>query len=120
MFEALQHYADFSGRARRQEFWLFVVLIMILNFAAAFGDMALGTYNKDYEIGFISGVLSLMMLVPSLSVQVRRLHDTDRSGWWIFIILVPVLGAMILLILSCLQGTEGDNRYGADPKEYWG
>lgn len=119
MFEALKNYADFSGRARRKEFWLFVVLIFILQFATTFGDLALGTYNKDYEIGLLTGLLSLFMFIPSLSVQVRRLHDTDRSGWWILIIFIPILGALVLLIFSCLNGTEGENRFGDDPKEYW-
>jgi uncharacterized membrane protein YhaH (DUF805 family) len=118
MFEALKRYAEFGGRSRRKEYWLFILLYMILSVvatvldASVFRNMAI-----NGEMGVVSLILSFALIVPLLAVAVRRLHDTDRSGWWILIGLIPLLGQLALLVFYCLDGTPGDNRFGPDPKQ---
>ena len=80
-------------------------------------DALLGTSSSLSNIGLLSGIYSLVVLIPSLAVTVRRLHDIDRTGWWILIGLVPLIGAIVLLVLALLDGTPGNNRYGPNPKE---
>jgi uncharacterized membrane protein YhaH (DUF805 family) len=102
-------YATFSGRARRAEYWWFFLAYVIAAVVASVIDGMIG-------ISLLSWVLSLGLLVPSLAVGVRRLHDTDRSGWWLLIGLVPLVGAIVLLVLLALEGRPGPNRYGPSPK----
>ena len=106
---ALQKYATFSGRARRQEFWMFMLFYVIFAVAAGVLDAILGT-------AFVSGLYSVALLVPYLAVAVRRLHDIDKSGAWIFISLIPIIGSIWFLILLATEGTRGSNNYGEDPK----
>ncbi len=106
---ALQKYATFSGRARRQEFWMFMLFYVIFAVAAVVLDSILKT-------AFISGLYSVALLVPYLAVAVRRLHDIDKSAAWIFISLVPIIGSIWFLILLATEGTRGSNNYGEDPK----
>lgn len=118
MFEALKRYAEFSGRSRRKEFWLFILLSVILNLFATVLDLTVfSSMLIEAEMGIVSAVVVLALLVPSLSVQVRRLHDTNRSGWWILLAFLPILGGLVLLVFNCLDGTPGDNRFGPDPKQ---
>ena len=102
-------YATFSGRARRKEYWLFVLFNAIACFVAAFLDGLLG-------LGIIYLLYCLAAFLPSLAVCVRRLHDTNRSGWWVLIGLVPIIGGIWLLILMVLDSTPGANNYGDNPK----
>jgi uncharacterized membrane protein YhaH (DUF805 family) len=67
-------------------------------------------------MGVLRGVYSLAVLIPSLAVSVRRLHDTDRSGWWLLISLIPIIGAIVLIVFAAQEGTSGENRFGSDPK----
>ncbi len=98
-------YADFSGRARRKELWYFMLLqsiaLSILQFISPF----------LYFIG------SIVVLVPSLAVGARRLHDIDKSGWWQLLLFVPIIGWIILIVWACREGDSGPNRFGSDPKE---
>ncbi|MFZ7134870.1 DUF805 domain-containing protein [Avibacterium avium] len=107
----LKNYAQFNGRARRKEFWWFVAVDFLLYVILGILDFVL--LNNDF--GF-SGVYGLATLIPSLAVRVRRLHDTDRSGWWLLIGFIPVIGFIVLFIFACLDGTRGRNRFGEDPK----
>ncbi|MCH9757729.1 MAG: DUF805 domain-containing protein [Proteobacteria bacterium] len=116
MFTALKKYAVFSGRARRKEYWLFMLLCFILNIAGSFIDVALGTFNAQTGLGVVGLILLFAILLPSIAVSIRRLHDTDRSGWWFLIGFIPILGMIVLLIFACLDGTVGPNRFGEDPK----
>ena len=103
-------YAEFSGRARRQEFWMFVLFNFLATFVAGFLDGLLGTGGALY------GLYYLAVLIPSFAVSVRRLHDTDHSGWWIFINLVPLIGFIIYLVFLCSDSKSGENRFGPNPK----
>jgi uncharacterized membrane protein YhaH (DUF805 family) len=104
-------YATFSGRARRTEYWMFFLFYILI-------ALAIGFVEAFIHLGGILSILyGLAMLVPSLAVTVRRLHDTARSGWWILIALIPVIGTIILLIFMVLDSTPGENGYGPNPKE---
>ena len=101
-------YADFSGRASRSEFWWFTLFAFIVNMLSNIIFGAIG-------IGFLAMIVSLALLVPSIAVAVRRLHDRDMIGWWVLLGLVPVIN-IALLVICALEGTAGPNKYGADPK----
>jgi uncharacterized membrane protein YhaH (DUF805 family) len=167
MFMPLKRYAEFSGRSRRQEFWMFMLLLLVIWMVAFFGIMVMGVgalsmagANADGSprvagmmgmvasmgiIAVILGIVWLALLIPTLAVQVRRLHDTDRSGWWIMIYwgpailswivniagaanqstglimlaglcsLLALVASIVLLVFYCLPGTNGPNQYGPDP-----
>ncbi|MBT9538410.1 DUF805 domain-containing protein [Thiobacillus sp.] len=112
----LKQYAVFKGRARRKEYWFFILFNLIASVVLTAIDFMTGLLDAELGIGLLSGLYSLAVLVPSLAVTVRRLHDTDRSGWWLLIGLVPLLGAIVLLVFMLLDGTPGDNQHGANPK----
>ena len=80
-------------------------------------DVVAGTYSVEYETGFFSGLYSLLVLIPGIAVGVRRLHDTNRSGWWILISLIPIIGVLVLFVFMCLDSQPGTNRFGVNPKE---
>ena len=113
----LKNYATFSGRARRKEYWIFFLISALISIVLTLLDILLGTYSVEYEAGLFSGLYSLLILIPSIAVVVRRLHDTDRSGWWILISLIPLIGVIVLFVFICLDSQPGTNRFGANPKE---
>lgn len=115
--EVLKKYAVFSGRARRKEYWFFILFHLIISFVLGFVDGLVGTFNADLGLGLLGGIYALAVIIPSIAVSVRRLHDTDRSGWWILICLVPIIGAIVLLVFMVLDSKPGENRYGPYPKE---
>ncbi|HZU63923.1 MAG TPA: DUF805 domain-containing protein [Novosphingobium sp.] len=121
-----RRYFDFSGRSRRREFWLFSLFCMCVNLAIDFGlggpyatltgySAMVGTHPGFLAQG-LTGLFGLFSFIPSWAVAVRRLHDIDRSGWWLLLVLLPVLGWFVLLVFNCLDGTAGRNSYGFDPK----
>jgi uncharacterized membrane protein YhaH (DUF805 family) len=110
----LKKYADFSGRAPRAEYWWFYLLTVVAYIVAMILDSIVGAGGAG-GFGLLSIVVMLGLLLPSLAAGVRRLHDTDRSGWWLLIALVPLVGAIVLLVFWVLEGTRGDNRFGPDP-----
>jgi uncharacterized membrane protein YhaH (DUF805 family) len=112
----LKQYAVFKGRARRREYWFFILFNLIASVALTVIDFMTGSLDPELGIGLLSGLYSLAVLIPSLAVTVRRLHDTDRSGWWLLIGLVPLIGAIVLLVFMLLDSTPGDNQHGANPK----
>jgi uncharacterized membrane protein YhaH (DUF805 family) len=112
----LKNYVGFSGRARRKEHWMFVLFHIIFLIVAMILDTMLGTNIAPLPYGVIYFVYSLAIFLPALAVTVRRLHDTGKSGFWIFIALIPLIGSIWLLVLLCTEGTAGENKYGPDPK----
>lgn len=111
----LSKYADFSGRAPRAEYWWFYLLLIVAYLVAMIVDSVIGTGAMVGPYGLLTLVLGLAIIVPSLAVGARRLHDTDRSGWWLLIGLIPLIGGIVLLVFFVLEGTRGDNRFGPDP-----
>ncbi|NLI72319.1 MAG: DUF805 domain-containing protein [Bacteroidales bacterium] len=117
---ALKKYAQFHGRSRRREFWMFALFCIIVYTVAMILDNALGiTYEllgQDVSYGPIYSIVGLALLVPSLAVGVRRLHDIDKSGWYILVNLIPIIGNIWFIVMMITEGTKGDNQYGPDPK----
>ena len=111
----LSKFADFSGRARRREYWTFVLVncliaLLLMTLGLAFGE-------DSPASNIMVTIFYLIMLVPNLSVSVRRLHDIGKSGWYIFLSLIPLIGGLILLIWSLMDSEPGENQYGKNPKE---
>lgn len=117
MTEPLKKYAVFSGRARRAEYWWYTLLILIGTIVLAIVDVAVvGVEAMDtYGVGPLTGLFALATLLPSLGVSIRRLHDLDKSGWWLLLAILPLIGGLILLFWYVQRGTTGDNSYGPDP-----
>lgn len=113
----LSQYVGFAGRARRSEYWWFALFTVLVSIVASVLDNALGlTFVDGSSNGFIGLVVSLALLLPTLAVAVRRLHDTDKTGWWLLIGLVPIVGAIVLIVFFVQDGTPGANRFGPSPK----
>ena len=110
----LHKYADFSGRAPRAEYWWFYLMVIIGYFVASILDSFVGTGGMMGTFGVLTMIVMLGLLLPSIAAGVRRLHDTDRSGWWLLIAIIPLIG-LVLIYFLVLEGTKGDNRFGADP-----
>ena len=108
----IKQYAVFSGRSRRQEYWMFTLINIIISIELSFIDGAVGT------AGVLQGIYGLALLLPSIGVTIRRLHDTGHSAWWIFIGVVPIIGAIIMIIFLVKDSDPGENRYGPNPKVY--
>jgi len=119
VFQALKRYADFQGRASRSEYWLFALLIFLVALGLAILNAVVmgvtGSAQPNMLILLLYGVFLLATIIPSLSVTFRRLHDTDRSAWWILISFVPLIGSIALLVFYCLPSTPGPNRFGPAP-----
>ncbi|RUO23005.1 DUF805 domain-containing protein [Aliidiomarina minuta] len=114
--KVVQNYAVFQGRARRKEYWMFALFYAIFYVLAIVLDGVLGTLHAETGIGLITTIYLLALLIPSLAVLVRRLHDTNRSGWMALLMLIPLIGSIIIFIFMLLDGTQGENDYGSDPK----
>ena len=111
----LKKYAVFSGRARRKEIWMFVLFDLIIAIVLGIIDNVIG-FAIGANIGVLLTIYGLAVLVPSIAVEVRRLHDTNRTGWWVLIGLVPLIGAIILLVFFTQDSQPGDNQHGPNPK----
>ncbi len=114
----LKKYVEFSGRAHRREYWMFTLVNVIFAVGAAVVDAIMGAG------GLLYGAYALALLLPSLAATVRRLHDIERSGWWLLIGIIPIVGAIVLLIFMVGEGTPGDNRFGppestSPPPQQW-
>ncbi len=110
-----RQYVGFSGRARRSEYWWFFLFTILVSIVTSVLDSILGTRSEDTNVGVIGTIASLALLLPSIAVAIRRLHDTSRSGWWILIGLIPIVGWIILIVFYC-QDSHGDNEHGPSPK----
>ena len=115
MLEAVKacfsNYATFSGRARRAEYWWFTLFSLIVSVVLSIVDGAI----LGSDMGLMSSLWSLAVLLPSLAVGARRLHDTDRSGWWLLIMFLPLIGFIVLIVFFAQRGSQGSNRFGTDP-----
>jgi uncharacterized membrane protein YhaH (DUF805 family) len=113
--KVLKSFTDFQGRARRKEYWMFVLFNIIISIILTSIDMLLG-FNMEAGYGVLTGLYSLFIIIPSLAVAVRRLHDTGRSGWWLLIGLIPLVGFIVLIVFFVLDSQEGSNNWGPNPK----
>jgi uncharacterized membrane protein YhaH (DUF805 family) len=139
----LKRYAEFTGRSRRKEYWSYILLIVVLGIVINVVEGILGLSNMVGPYGPISALLALGTFIPTLAAGIRRLHDTDRSGWWLLVGYGPLavalallvagnlqfgmmilgvagIGFLVLLVLMVIEGTRGDNQYGPDPKRVEG
>jgi uncharacterized membrane protein YhaH (DUF805 family) len=132
MLMPLRRYADFSGRSRRKEYWMFTLFILLVYLAiitllavggGLSGAFAPGADAQMPAIGWV-GILLIVIfafgiLIPTIAVQVRRMHDQDKSGWWVLIAYIPIvnyIGGIVIFVFMCIEGTKGENRFGPDPK----
>jgi len=113
--KVLMNYFGFDGRARRKEYWMFTLFNIIVAFVLGFID-GLAGLEAGAGLGMLGLLYTLAVLIPGIAVGVRRLHDRDKSGWWLLIAFVPVLGAIVLLVWFVMEGDRGANRFGPDPK----
>ncbi|MGW6275876.1 DUF805 domain-containing protein [Kribbella sp. NPDC055071] len=118
-----KRYAQFDGRARRKEFWMYVLFWFIGSVIFGILDQILGLDFKSGSGsnalragGWLEYIYYLVLLVPTIAVSVRRMHDKDRSGWWVLIWLIPCIGWIWFIVWQAQEGTPGDNRFGPDPK----
>lgn len=124
----LKKYVVFSGRATRSEYWYFTLFNIIISMILMGIDIAMGTGSAESTMsgdagvamnmsaGILTGIYTLAVFLPSLAVLIRRLHDTDHSGWWVFISLIPLIGAIVLLVFLVKDSTPTENKYGPNPK----
>tara|TARA_B100001971_G_C18160367_1_gene521033 strand:- start:429 stop:818 length:390 start_codon:yes stop_codon:yes gene_type:complete len=119
------NYANFNGRASRQEYWMFILFNMIFSIIAMVADNVLGStftvgsgyYETSTGYGWIYLLYILAIIIPSLAAFVRRMHDIGKSGGWFFIAFIPIIGGIWLLVLTCTDSNAGENNYGPSPKE---
>ncbi len=123
MLMPLRRYADFQGRSRRKEYWMFTLGLAIVEIVVICLFAMLGAFRSSdgapsamfWPMMIIFAILGLAIIVPALAVQVRRFHDQDKSGWFVLLGLIPYVGGLVVLVFMCLPGTPGPNRFGADP-----
>lgn len=104
----IEKYVTFSGRGRRSEYWFWVLFGVI-------GSIILGVFDDVLGMKLLGPLFSLATFLPAISAAVRRLHDLDKSGWWLLILLIPIVGTIIFIVWAATKGTTGDNRFGPDP-----
>lgn len=114
--EVLRKYAVFTGRARRKEYWFFVLFNVIFLIVISFIDRAIGTFNSQTGVGLLTSIYWLAVLIPAIAVGVRRLHDIGRSGWWLLLVFIPVIGPLIIFVMMLFNSEPGTNSYGPNPK----
>lgn len=114
---AIKKYVDFNGRTSKKEFWNFVLIYTVIYLILEFLSGVSAFDGKGFFLlNIMSGLFFLFTLLPGLSISVRRLHDTNRSGWWMWLCLLPLIGPIVLMVFFALSGTEGENKYGPDPR----
>lgn len=123
MILPFKRYADFAGHSRRKEYWMFfllnlIIYVVLMGATGGFGMMTDPMAAASGAGGFSMAVLlyALIVFIPALAVQVRRFHDQDKSGWFVLLNFIPFVGALIVIVFMCLEGTRGANRFGGDPK----
>lgn len=113
--KVLRNYVGFRGRARRKEYWMFILVNLVLTSVLSILDNMLGLRVAE-DKGTLTSIYGLLVFLPYWAVQFRRLHDTDRSAWWLLLLLIPIVGWIVILIFNCQDGTPAENRFGSDPK----
>ena len=114
--KVILNYANYSGRARRQEYWYFTLVNVLVNLVMGIIDRVISSVMQMGNLGFFGVIYALFIMIPSIVVTVRRLHDSGRVGWWALIAFVPIIGILVLLYFLIQDSEEGSNQYGANPK----
>ncbi len=115
-YKVILNYTNFIGRARRQEYWYFTLVNVLINLVMGIIDRVIGSVMQMENFGFFGVIYALFIMIPSIAVTVRRLHDSGRTGWWALIAFVPIIGILVLLYFLIQDSEEGSNQYGANPK----
>ena len=115
--EVLKQYAVFNGRARRKEYWYFLLFNIIISVILGVIDGVVGSFSPEAGIGLLGGIYALAVFIPGFAVSVRRLHDTNRSGWWLLTLLIPLIGLIVIIVFMATDSTPEENQYGANPKQ---
>ncbi|BBL91383.1 aminopeptidase [Vibrio rotiferianus] len=115
-YKVILNYTNFNGRARRQEYWYFTLVNVLVNLVMGIIDRVIGSVMQMENFGFFGVIYALFIMIPSIAVTVRRLHDSGRTGWWALIAFVPIIGILVLLYFLIQDSEEGSNQYGANPK----
>jgi uncharacterized membrane protein YhaH (DUF805 family) len=110
-------FGDFSGRARRREYWMFTLVSTIVSLGLLLIDVFAGFINKEIGISLLYGIYTLAVFIPAIAVTSRRLHDTNHSGWTILLMLIPLIGPIILFVWMVRDSDPGKNMYGSNPKQ---
>lgn len=113
--DVLKKYTDFTGRARRAEYWYFVLFNILVSFVVGFVDGIFGTFPAEGGLGLLGTIYALAVFLPSVAVAARRLHDTGRSGWWQLILFIPIIGAIVLIVFLVQDSHPNENEYGENP-----
>ena len=106
----------FGGRARRKEYWYYFLFNALIAIVLGIIDGVTGTFSREVGLGLLGGLYSLAVFIPGFAVSVRRLHDTGKSGWWLLIPLVPLVGVIVFLVFTVKDSEPGENQYGPNPK----
>lgn len=114
--DALKNYVNFTGRATRQQYWMYILFYIVFYFIAVMLDINLGQFDEEEMTGFISTIYTFGLLLPTIAILARRLHDIGRSSWWILLILIPVAGSLVILIFTLIDSQKGENEYGMSLK----
>lgn len=114
--DALKNYVNFTGRATRQQYWMYILFYIVFYFVAVMLDINLGQFDEEEMTGFISTIYTFGLLLPTIAILARRLHDIGRSSWWILLILIPVAGSLVILIFTLIDSQKGENEYGMSLK----
>jgi uncharacterized membrane protein YhaH (DUF805 family) len=109
------NYVNFSGRAVRSEFWYWTLFTIVLVGVLGVIDQMLNPGVRMGAFSILNGLVSLALILPGLAVSIRRLHDIDRTGWWVLLSFIPIIGILVLIYWACQPGTSGPNRFGPDP-----
>jgi uncharacterized membrane protein YhaH (DUF805 family) len=115
-FQSFKKYFDFKGRARRKEYWYFIIFSIIIGVVVRYIDIYINTAGSDAD-GALTAFYITAVLIPGWAVSVRRLHDTGSSGWWLLFLFILFIGPPILLVMMALDSEQGRNKYGPNPKE---
>lgn len=115
MFEPFRRYIDFDGRSRRLELLLFIIFNLVVSLVVGLIDGVVGILTLGAGFGLFSSIYALVVIIPSIALGVRRLHDFNASGLWYLLVLIPVVNFILLLVLLIKGGTEGSNRFGPPP-----
>jgi uncharacterized membrane protein YhaH (DUF805 family) len=114
--EVLRKYTVFEGRSRRSEYWYFTLFNILISIVLNIVDRGIRTYDSKTTLGLLGTIYALAVLIPGIAVGIRRLHDTNRSGWWLLIAFIPLIGAIILIVFLAQDSDAGANQYGTNPK----